>query len=145
MSPSQLVRAALLAALRADPAFAGVDGFDRVGGARPGVRVSIADVADWSTKTEAGRDVRSVVALTASAGQEARLDALITAAERAGVGLGGDIGGGWHVASATLFRTRMTSDAGGLNAAVEHRIAPRTISNRAHAGTTWPELSSASA
>ena len=126
MSAGEVVRAALLAALRADPRFAGI-GTD--GGAGevadrqlPSLRVDAPQVADWSTKDAAGREVRTAVALRVAAGQADRLPALVAAAEGAGVALGGDLDG-WRVASAVLLRSASFSPDARVRAAlVEHRV-----------------------
>lgn len=127
MTAGAAIGAALEAALRAEPALAGV-GVHR--GAQPSAalpRVELGEpgVTDWGAKDWAGREVRTAVTVRAAAGQAGRLGALVGAVERAGCGLGG-ASGGWRVASAVLVRTRSLSEgAKGTAVLVEHRVRAR--------------------
>ena len=77
---------------------------------------------DWSTKTEDGRELRTIVTLRVAKGQRDRLLGLVDAAEHAGSALRGTLDG-WSVASAILVRTQVGDERDGLRIArVEHRI-----------------------
>lgn len=114
----------MIAALAADAAFAGVAGLgiEATAGSLPQVEVAVPLVADWGTKSETGRELRTLVTLRVAKGQRARLPDMVAAAEAAGAGLSGAIGD-WSVGSAVLLRT-LTSDArdGVRMARIEHRI-----------------------
>ncbi|MFM9977892.1 MAG: hypothetical protein ACKVOP_07605 [Sphingomonadaceae bacterium] len=115
------VRAALLRGLGALGCVAIGDGTGGVS-TLPRVTVEPAGSSDWSTKTEVGREVTTIVTVRVARGQRADLPGLVAAVEAAGTALGGDIGG-WRVASAVFVRTR-TADAGdGARVArIEHRV-----------------------
>jgi len=120
----EAVRAALMRALAADAALGCVAVSDGSGGvtALPRVTVEPPEARDWSTKTETGREVTTVVTVRVARGQRAALPGLVTAIEAAGTALAGDLDG-WRVATAVFVRTR-TADAGdGTRVArVEHRV-----------------------
>lgn len=126
MSASEAVCAAMAAAMRARPAFAGVP--VTAAGLQtpqlPHAQIGEAATSDWSAKAMRGREVRTVTIVKAAAGQRERMPALTEAVERAGEGLGGDIGG-WRVASAVHLRTRRIAERGRRDVvavAVEHRV-----------------------
>jgi hypothetical protein len=124
MSADQAVRSALIAALAADAAFEGVAGLglEPTAGSLPQVDVAWPLVSDWGTKSEAGRELRTLVTLRIAKGQRARLPAMAAAVEAAGASLGGDIGG-WSVGSAVLMRTQIGDARDGARVArIEHRI-----------------------
>lgn len=121
----EAVRTALLKQLRARRELGGVEGRD--GGletsALPRLAVEPPEVTDWSAKGMRGREVRTAVSLRVAKGQALRLPMLGDAVAAAGEALGGDLGGGWHVASAVLLRVRTADRADGTRVArVEHRV-----------------------
>jgi hypothetical protein len=124
MSADAVVREALMAALAAEPAFAGVAGLglEATAGSLPQVDVAWPLVSDWGTKSETGRELRTLVTLRVAKGQRARMPDLVEAAERAGVSLGGAIGD-WSVGSAVLMRTQIIDARDGARVArIEHRV-----------------------
>lgn len=124
MAADEAVRGALVAALRAQVTFSGVAGLglEATAGSLPQVEVGWPLGSDWGTKSETGRELRTLVILRVAKGQRARMPALTEAAERAGVGLSGIIDG-WAVASAVLVRTQMSDGRDGVRTAqVEHRV-----------------------
>ena len=124
MSADQVVREILITALAAEPAFAGVAGLglEPTAGSLPQVDVAWPLVSDWGTKSEVGREMRTLVTLRVAKGQRGRLPAMVAAAEAAGVSLGGVIDG-WSVGSAVLLRTQIADARDGVRVArVEHRI-----------------------
>lgn len=124
MSADEAVRDAMIAALRANAAFAGVAGLgvEPGSGSLPQVTVEWPLVSDWGTKTETGRELRTAVTVRVAKGQRARLPGLTAAIEAAGASLRGVIDG-WQVASAVLVRTRVSDGRDGNRVAtVEHRI-----------------------
>ncbi len=124
MSADQVVRDALIGALAADPAFAGVAGLglEPTAGSLPQVDVAWPLVSDWGTKSETGRELRTLVTLRVAKGQRVRLPAMVAAAEVVGASLSGVIDG-WSVGSAVLMRTQIADARDGVRVArVEHRI-----------------------
>lgn len=124
MSAGGAVRAALEAALRAEPVLAGVGvhGSAQPAGELPRVELGEPGVTDWSAKDWSGREARTAVIVRVAAGQAGRLGALVGAVERAGAGLGGERDG-WRVVGATLLRTRVLGEgAKGSAVLVEHRV-----------------------
>ena len=124
MSADEVVRAALIAALAADPAFDGVAGLglEPTAGSMPQVDVAWPLVSDWGTKSETGRELRTLVILRVAKGQRARLPEIVAAAEAAGVSLSGVIDG-WAVGSAVLMRTQISDARDGVRVArIEHRV-----------------------
>lgn len=122
MNGAEVVRRALIAALRADPLLAAI-GTDAGGGEQlPSLRVDPPTAVDWSTKDATGREVRVTTALRVAAGQADRLPDLVAAVEAAGEALGGTLDG-WRVASAVLLRSAsFAPDSRTRAALVEHRI-----------------------
>ena len=124
MSADEAVRGALIAALRADAAFDGVAGLglEPTAGSLPQVDVAWPLGSDWGTKSETGRELRTLVTLRVAKGQRARMPAMVAAVERVGVSLGGVIDG-WSVGSAVLMRTQIGDERDGVRVArVEHRL-----------------------
>lgn len=129
MGADEAVREGLIGALAAEPAFAGVAGLglEATAGSLPQVDVAWPLVSDWGTKSETGRELRTLVILRVAKGQRARMSDLVEAAERAGVSLGGAIGG-WSVGSAVLMRTQIIDARDGVRVArIEHRV--RVLAN----------------
>lgn len=124
MSADEAVRGALIAALAADAAFAGVAGLglEPTPGSLPQVDVTVPLASDWGTKSEIGRELRTLVTLRVAKGQRARLPGMVAGAEAAGASLSGVING-WSVGSAVLTRTQNADARDGVRVArVEHRI-----------------------
>lgn len=124
MGADEVVRGALIAALAADAAFAGVAGLglEPTAGSLPQVDVGWPLVGDWGTKSEAGRELRTLVMLRVAKGQRARLPDMVAATEAAGASLGGVIAG-WSVGSAVLMRTQIGDERDGVRVArIEHRV-----------------------
>jgi hypothetical protein len=124
MDSADVVRTALIAALAADAAFAGVAGLglEPTAGSLPQVDVAWPLVSDWGTKSETGRELRTLVTLRVAKGQRGRLPDLVATVEAAGVSLGGVIDG-WSVGSAVLMRTQIGDERDGVRVArVEHRV-----------------------
>jgi hypothetical protein len=119
------LRSALLAALRAEPGLAALNGVF----AGPAVRASepfaeIADVqaSDWSTKDARGRELRVAITLSDLGETSARLTGLIEAVERAVAGLP-QVLDGWRIASCVFRRSRVAGEAPGRwTGMVEHRV-----------------------
>jgi hypothetical protein len=124
MSADEAVRDGLIAALAAQPAFAGVAGLglEPTAGSLPQVDIAWPLVSDWGTKSEAGRELRTLVTVRVAKGQRARMPAMVAAAEAAGASLGGVIDG-WSVGSAVLMRTQIADERDGVRVArIEHRV-----------------------
>ena len=124
MSADVAVRDALIAALAADAAFTGVAGLglEPTAGSLPQAEVAWPLGSDWGTKSEIGRELRTLVTLRVARGQRARLPAMVTATEMAGATLGGVIDG-WSVGSAVLMRTQISDERDGVRVArIEHRV-----------------------
>ena len=124
MGADEAIRRELIAALAAAPAFAGVAGLgvEPTAGSLPQVDVSWPLVSDWGTKSETGRELRTLVSLRVAKGQRARLPNMVAAAEAAGVSLSGVIDD-WSVGSALLMRTQIGDERDGVRVArVEHRV-----------------------
>ena len=124
MSADEVVRDALIAALAANAAFEGVAGLglEPTPGSLPQVDVAWPIGSDWGTKSDTGRELRTLVILRVAKGQRARLPDMVAAAEAAGVVLSGVIDG-WSVGSAVLMRTQISDARDGVRVArVEHRI-----------------------
>ena len=124
MSADEVVRAAFIAALSADAAFDGVAGLglEPTAGSMPQVDVAWPLVSDWGTKSETGRELRTLVILRVAKGQRARLPEMVAAAEAGGVSFAGVIDG-WAVGSAVLMRTQISDARDGVRTArIEHRV-----------------------
>jgi hypothetical protein len=120
----EAVRAALIAALKAESVFDGVAGLglEPGAGSLPQVEVAWPLVSDWGTKSETGRELRTLVTLRVAKGQRARMPGLVAACEAAGVSLGGVVDG-WSVGSAVLIRTQIGDERDGARMArIEHRV-----------------------
>ena len=91
-------------------------------GVLPRVEVGEPIGGDWSAKDWRGRELRTLVTLRLAVGQAGRLGAMRAAAEAAGEGIAGELGG-WRVASAVLLRSRTIEERGGVMAVlIEHRV-----------------------
>jgi hypothetical protein len=124
MNADEAIRDGLIAAIAAQPAFAGVAGLglEPTAGSLPQADVAWPLVSDWGTKSETGRELRTLVTLRVAKGQRARMPAMVAAAEAAGTSLGGVIDG-WAVGSAVLMRTQIADARDGVRVArVEHRV-----------------------
>lgn len=124
MSAADVVRSALMSALAADPAFDGVAGLglEPTAGSLPQVEVAWPLGSDWGTKSELGRELRTLVTVRMAKGQRGRLPDLVSAAEAAGASLSGVIDG-WAVASAVLMRSQTVDERDGVRVArIEHRV-----------------------
>lgn len=124
MNADEAIRGALIAALAAEPAMRGVAGLglEPTAGSLPQVDVPWPLGTDWGTKSETGRELRTLVTLRVAKGQRGRLPEMVEAAERAGASLGGIIDG-WSVGSAVLIRTQINDERDGVRVArVEHRV-----------------------
>ena len=118
------VQLALVSALRASPALAGVGVFDGPSPRAPFPYISVADglVTDWSTKTELGRDIRIALTIWDDGEEPARLHALMHNVGAAVAGLPRDLDG-WRVASIAFLRSLVARDpAGPWAGLVEHRV-----------------------
>ena len=124
MNADEAVRSGLIAALAGEVVFAGVAGLglEPTAGSLPQVDVAWPLVGDWGTKSETGRELRTLVTVRVAKGQRARLPDMVAAAEAAGVLLGGVIDG-WSVGSAVLMRTQIGDERDGVRVArIEHRV-----------------------
>lgn len=123
-SAPTIVRQALVAALKAQPALADVALYETKPSAGVLPRIEVAEPAaiEWGTKDRRGRELRSAVIVRVAVGQRDRLDAMQAAAEAAGEGIARDLAG-WRVASAVLLRARTQEEIDGARTLlVEHRI-----------------------
>ena len=124
MDCADVVRTALIEALRAEAAFDGVAGLglQPTAGSLPQVDVGWPLGSDWGTKSETGRELRTLITLRVAKGQRERLPDMVAAVELAGASLGGVIDG-WSVASAVLMRSQTVDERDGARVArVEHRV-----------------------
>lgn len=125
MSADIVLVEALLAALRGHPALA-----DRLNGiyAAPPVRVTVPyaeigamDVRDWSTKTEAGREIRFSLSIHDEDDRADRLAELMAEAETAIADLPRDLSG-WRIASCVLLRGRIDRAAKPWAGILDYRV-----------------------
>ncbi|MGF1549195.1 MAG: hypothetical protein ACFBQW_01465 [Sphingomonadaceae bacterium] len=124
MDAAEALRAEIVAALAAAPAFAGVPvhAGEAPHGVLPRADVAPPQAIDWSAKDRRGLELRTAIRIRVARGQEERLGALRAAAEEAGEALAGEIGI-WDVGSAVLLRARsLEMPSGELGALVEHRV-----------------------
>lgn len=114
MSAREVLAAAVVARLRADPALAGVAVFDAppVRAALPYAVVEEPVLGEWGTKTWAGREARFAVLLWDAGERPVRLRALLEAVEAATESLPPLLGAGWRVAGARLVRSRVARAPG---------------------------------
>lgn len=128
MSAEMAVRAALIAALRADGTLGSlVNGVHDGEPARAAVPYGFAGEclgSDWGGKDLEGRELRLSVGLVAAADGAAGLAAMIARVDPVMQALGA--ADGWRVASARLVRSRIARDgpapAGGWRAVVDYRV-----------------------
>ena len=121
---ADVLRTALIEALRAEAVFDGVAGLgiEPTAGSLPQVDVAWPLGSDWGTKSETGRELRTLVTLRVAKGQRARLPDMVASVELAGASLGGVIEG-WSVGSAVLVRMQIGDERDGVRVArVEHRV-----------------------
>lgn len=126
MSAAVALRAALLAALRGEPAVAA-----RVNAVAEGEPVQatppvalVQDLAsvDWGTKDRAGREIRVAVIVRDAGDTPARAGEIADAIEQAVAGMPRDLPG-WRIASVVMIRARTGAEARGRwSASVEHRF-----------------------
>ncbi|WP_420606233.1 tail completion protein gp17 [Novosphingopyxis sp.] len=114
MSAATVLRAAALAALRADPLL-GEQANGVYGRVPPGAQppfLSVPDIAsvDWSTKTARGRELRLAVLIEVDQADPSPLGPLADAAETAILALPRDLPG-WRVAS-IVYGRELASDEG---------------------------------
>jgi Protein of unknown function (DUF3168) len=122
----QILQEALIAALDAHPVLSseltGI--FDGPPPRATFPYVSIADglTADWSTKTEAGREIRLALTVWDDGEEASRLLSLMAHVEDAIAAMPRDLGG-WRIASLVFLRSMVVRDAAGPWAGlVEHRV-----------------------
>lgn len=124
MSVAALLQAAAVARLRASPVLAQTGVFDAPP-ARAALPYAVVDeplLADWSTKTWAGREARLLVTMLDTAERPVRLRTLAAAVEEALLSLGGDLEEGWRIASVAPVRSRVVRGAERWTASVEVRV-----------------------
>lgn len=120
------VQEAVVAALRDSvPVMASVSGvYDGPAprAAFPYVSIGGGPNSDWSTKTEAGREIRVALTVWDDGEEPARLHALMHHVEEAVAGMARDLEG-WRVASIAFVRSLVVRDPTGPWAGlVEHRV-----------------------
>lgn len=76
--------------------------------------------ADWSTKTEAGRELRLAVTIHEEAGRAERFDGLMAGAEAAIAAMDRDPPG-WRIASLVFLRARVVRGEGPWAGLIEYR------------------------
>ena len=114
MSAGVLLQAAAVAALKASPGLAELTGvFDAnpVRSALPHAVVDDPALADWSTKTWAGREARLVATLHDAGERPTRLRAMIGELEAAIEAIDPELGDGWRIATVTVTRSRIARAA----------------------------------
>ena len=124
MSAQEALAGAVLAALEAHAPLAealnGVHAAPPVRATPPWALVGEMIVQDWSTKTEAGRDIRFRVAIFEEAERAGRLGGLMAGAESAIEAMERDLAG-WRIASLVFQRARIVRGEGPWRAEVEYR------------------------
>lgn len=129
MSAEMAVRAAMIAALRADGALMalvhGVHDGEPGRAAAPYAFAGECIGADWGGKAMEGRELRMTIGLVAAADSAVVIAAMIARIDPVMQGLGG-AADGWRVASARLVRSRIAregpSPASGWRAVVDYRV-----------------------
>jgi hypothetical protein len=122
----QQVQAAAVTALQTHPVLAqvvtGVYDGPPVRASYPYIAIADGVTADWSTKTEAGREIRLAITVWDDGEVAARLHNLMGHAQDAIAGMASDLPG-WRVASNVFLRSFVARDpAGPWAGIVEHRI-----------------------
>jgi hypothetical protein len=124
MSAGAVLRAALLARLRDDPAVAVtrvVEGAS-ARGTVPFASLRDLGATDWGTKDRAGREVRIAVTVRDDGETPVRAEAIAGAAEAAVLAMPRELPG-WRVASAVTVRTMVSAQGEGRWAAqVDFRV-----------------------
>lgn len=130
-SAAGLFHAAMLAALREDPAFGGaLNGVFEgppVQATAPYAELGELLATDWGAKALAGAELRPAIIIRDQAEGPARLHALAAAADAVMAAIPAALGtpgmGAWQIASAALLRSRIIRDGpGAWVAIVEHRV-----------------------
>ncbi|WP_375251101.1 DUF3168 domain-containing protein [Sphingomonas sp.] len=114
MSAPAVLRAAVLARLRDDPAIAVqrvIEGQIPREAAVPLVQLRDVNAADWGTKDRAGREVRIGLAIRDAGDSGARVQAIGAAAESALLSLPAGLPG-WRVVSAAPVRSSLFHEGG---------------------------------
>jgi hypothetical protein len=124
VSVQAVLQAALADCLRGAGGLDGVAVFDAppVRGALPYVVIEEAVLGDWSTKDMAGREGRLAVTIRDGGERPVRLRGLAGAAEDAVLGMAGEVGEGWRVASLVLVRSRLVREGAGWVSVSEFRV-----------------------
>ena len=125
MSAREALLAVTVARLRGSAGLAGASVFDAppVRAALPYVQVEEPLLADWSTKSWAGREGRLTVLAFDGGERPVRLRAMMAAVEGAMLATPTDLGGGWRLATVTLARSRLTrGNADRWTAAAEFQV-----------------------
>ena len=122
---AESLQSALVAQLLAAPELGGLTGIydgPPTRAAFPYLSIGSSAISDWSTKTEAGREIRLALTLWDDGTQPTRLYALVAALERAVLALPRGLPG-WRIASLTYVRSFIARDPQGPWAGlVEHRV-----------------------
>jgi Protein of unknown function (DUF3168) len=93
----------------------------------PYIMISDSPVTDWSTKTQAGREIRLALNIWDDGEDPARMAGLVSAVEAALAAFPRDLPG-WRLASLVFLRSLVSRDAAGpWVALVEHRIRVLTM------------------
>ena len=124
MSAAEALKAALIAALDGHQPFAGtLNGVHAIAPVRatpPFAVVGEMTARDWSTKTEAGRELRFAVSVFEEPERAERLAALTGAAETAIEAMARDLDG-WRLASLVFVRSRVVRGQGPWAGVMEYR------------------------
>lgn len=124
MTAAEAAKAALVAALKGHAPLAdalnGVHAIPPVRATPPYAVVGEAAGSDWSTKTEAGRELRLAVTIHDEPERTGRLDRLAGEAEAAIEAMARDLPG-WRVASLVFLRGRVLRGEGPWAATIEYR------------------------
>lgn len=117
----EALTAAVIAAARAVGGFGVHDG-PPVQAAFPYAVVETGPETDWGHKSGEGREARIAIVIRDKGERPARLRRLMSAAETALTGIGGEIDPGWRVVTMVLARSRMVRDRDGVWAGlIEYR------------------------
>jgi Protein of unknown function (DUF3168) len=122
----QILQEALIAVLEAHPVLGaeltGIYDGPPPRAAFPYLLIADGITSDWSTKTEAGREIRLALTVWDDGEEASRLSSLIAHVEDAIAAMPRDLGG-WRIASLVFLRSMVVRDAAGPWAGlVEHRI-----------------------
>jgi hypothetical protein len=122
----QVLQAAAISVLEAHPVLAielsGVYDVPPPRAAFPYVSIADGIASDWSTKTEAGREIRFALTVWDDGEEASRLASLMGHAEDAIAAMPQDLSG-WRIASLVFLRSMLVRDAAGPWAGlIEHRV-----------------------